>query len=195
MERMGIDRLRFSALGAQIGAVKPANIEGTTSYSLQTDYGEIAPRWRVVFTTTYWGSQFTDRQVRSFADSLKRAIEDPTGDAEVVLGDITISDVALGADLRRILGPSTWFWPYVGGGFSAHVVNADGRLIDGTFVERALDNIAVGVTGMAGLDVRLLRHLSVGVQARYDLLSLARFGSLRVGASWFFDPPQRPAPR
>ena len=195
MERMGIDRLRFSALGGQVGVVKPANIEGTTAYALQTDYGELAPGWRVVFTTTYWGSRFDDRSVRAYADSLRGTIDDPTGDAQVRLGEIRISDVALGAEVRRVVGRSMWFQPYLGGGLGAHVVNADGSLIDGTFVERALDNIAAGLSASAGVEVRFLRHLSVGAQARYDLLSLARFGSLRVGGSWFFDPPQRSTTR
>jgi opacity protein-like surface antigen len=70
----------------------------------------------------------------------------------------------------------------------AHVLNADGRLIDGTFVERAIDNIAIGLAASAGLELRLHRHVAVDAQLRYDMLSLARFGSLRVGASYFFDP-------
>jgi hypothetical protein len=69
-------------------------------------------------------------------------------------------------------------------------VNADGRLIDGTFVERATDIIAVGVGGAAGAEVRLLRHIALEGQARYDFLSLARFASLRVGASYYFDNPR-----
>src|SRR3954466_6365854 len=45
LERMGIDKLRFSALGAQVGIVKPHGIEPTTSYSVQADYGEITAGW------------------------------------------------------------------------------------------------------------------------------------------------------
>src|SRR5689334_8178933 len=42
-ERLGIDKLKFTALGVQLGRVAPYGIEPTTSYSLQADYGEIAP--------------------------------------------------------------------------------------------------------------------------------------------------------
>src|SRR6185436_14862966 len=138
-ERLGIDKLRFTALGAQVGRVNPQGIEPATAYSLQVDYGEITPGWRIVFGATYWGSRFRDRNVRAYADSLRNAISDPTGDAVVVLGDITVSDIALGADARRTFLRGAWFRPYVGGGVATHVVNADGRLIDGTFVERATD--------------------------------------------------------
>ena len=95
----------------------------------------------------------------------------------------------LGADVRRTYFPSGWFRPYIGGGLATHVVNADGRLIDGTFVERATDVIAVGVAGTTGVNIRVLRHIALEAQARYDFLSLARFGSLRVGASYYFDNP------
>jgi opacity protein-like surface antigen len=193
-ERLGIDNLRFTALGVQVGRVNPQGIEPATSYSLQADYGEITPGWRIVFNATYWRSRFRDRNVRAYADSLRSAISDPTGDATVLLGDITVSDIALSADARRTYRPSWWLRPYVGGGVATHIVNADGRLIDGTFVERATDVIAVGVAGTVGVNARLLRHIAFDAQARYDFLSLARFGSLRVGASYFFDNP-RPRPR
>src|SRR5688572_18020410 len=133
LERLGIDKLRFSALGAQVGRVSPYGIEPTTSYSLQVDYGELTPGWRIGFNATYWGSRFRDRKVRAYADSLRNTISDPTGDAEVVLGDVTVSDIVLGAEARRTFFPSAWLRPYVGGGVATHVVNADGRLIDGTF--------------------------------------------------------------
>jgi opacity protein-like surface antigen len=193
-ERLGIDKLRFSALGAQVGRVNPHGIEPATSYSLQVDYGEIVPNWRIYFNATYWGSRFRDRNVRAYADSLRNTIYDPTGDAQVLLGDITVSDIVLGADARRTFLPSAWLRPYVGGGIATHVVNADGRLIDGTFVERATDVIAVGVAGIAGADIRIVRHIALNAQARYDFLSLARFGSLRVGASYYFDTPRLRTP-
>lgn len=191
LERLGIDRLRFTALGAQVGAVSPYGIEPTTSWSLQADYGEISPSWRVVVHATYWGSRFRDRFVREFADSLENAVSDPTGDARVVLGDITVSDIALGLEIRRTYLSSAVIRPYLGGGITTHVVNADGRLIDGTFVERATDVIAVGVSAAAGFQVRPIRHIALDAQGRYDFLSLARFASLRVGASYFFDPSPR----
>jgi hypothetical protein len=190
LERLGIDKLRFTALGGQVGRVNPHGIEPTTSYSLQADYGELAPAWRVVFNATYWGSRFRDRSVRAYADSLRNAISDPTGDAQVLLGDITVSDIVLGADLRRTFSGRAFIRPYVGGGIATHILNADGRLIDGTFVERATDIIAIGVGGIAGASIRVLPHVALDAQARYDFLSLARFGSLRVGASYCFDNPR-----
>src|SRR5688572_13328179 len=194
LERLGIDKLRFTALGAQVGRVNPQGIVPTTSYSLQVDYGELTPGWRIWFNATYWGSRLRQRNVQAYADSLENAIVDPTGDAQVVVGRIAVSDIALGADARRTYSPTPWLRPYLGGGLATHVVNADGRLIDGTFVERATDVIAVGIAGIAGVDVRFLRHIALDAQARYDFLSLARYGSLRVGASYYFDTPRPRTP-
>ena len=194
LERLGIDKLRFTALGAQVGRVNPQGILPTTSYSLQVDYGEIATDWRIGFNATYWGSRFRDRNVRAYADSLRNTISDPTGDAQVILGRITVSDIVLGADARRTYFSRAWLRPYVGGGLATHIVNADGRLIDGTFVERATDIIAVGAAGFAGVNIRVIPHIALDAQARYDFLSLARFGSLRVGANYYFDTPRSRTP-
>jgi hypothetical protein len=164
------------------------------TYSLVTDYGEISPNYRVVFTATYWGSEFDKRSVRAFADSLKHVVIDPSGDDSVRFGGIKVSDISLASDLRRTFGGHSWLRPYVGGGIAMHVLNADGPLIDGTFVERAIDNLTFGFAGVAGLDVRFFGHLAVGAQARYDLMSLARFASVRVGGTYYFDRPRRPQP-
>src|SRR5512146_3304573 len=72
-ERLGIDKLRFTSLGFALGRVNPHGIEPANSYSLQADYGEITPGWRIVFHATYWGSRFRDRNVRAYADSLRNA--------------------------------------------------------------------------------------------------------------------------
>ena len=192
LERLGIDKLRFTALGAQVGRVNPYGIDPASAFALQVDYGEITTGWRVVFNATYWDSRFRDRNVRAYADSLRNAISDPDGDAVVLLGDITVSDIALGADVRRTFFDRGLIRPYLGGGLATHIVNADGRLIDGTFVERATDVIAIGVAGIAGASIRVLPHIALDAQARYDFLSLARFGSIRIGANYYFDNPRRP---
>lgn len=192
-ERMRLDRLRLAAVGVAVGWARPAQVEPAQVYQLHADYGWLAERWRVVFVASYWGSRYTDETVARFADSLRAQIVDPSGDDTLDIGKIAISDITLGADLRwfPLGGRSTLLRPYVGGGIAAHVINAEGRFIAGTLMERALDDIATGMIVLAGMDLLVLPRLALGGQARYDLVSGARFPSLRVGATYHFDPRAR----
>ena len=187
-ERLNLDKLKLTAMGASYGSVEPSQMGATQAYSIHADYGEIAERWRVVFTATYWGSRYDDDVVQGYADSLGRSIEDPEGNARLVAAGVSVSDIAIGSDVRW--SPRIRFVrvrPYIGGNVSFHVLNAEGRLIDGTFVERALDNIATGIAGVGGLDLVVFSHLSLGAQARYDLLSGLQYSSLRLVGTYLFD--------
>ena len=190
LQRFNIDKLRLTALGLSLGAVKVTQVRATQSYSLHADYGHIAQNWRVVFSATYWGSRYSAKTLQTFEDTLRKVIRDSTGDYQFELGKVNISDIALGGEMRW--SPTRFvrgrLRPYAGGGLAAHVVNAEGRAISGTFVERALDNITAGIIGTAGVDAVIIRKVSIGMQARYDLLSGARFGSLRLVGTYVFEP-------
>ena len=196
-ERLNLDKLRLTAMGGSYGAVEPSQIGATQAYSIHADYGEIAERWRVVFTVTYWGSRYNDDVVQAYADSLRRSIEDPEENARLVASGIAVSDIAVGGDMRWT--PPFRFVrlrPYLGGNLSVHVLNAEGRLINGTFLERALDNITTGIAAVGGLDIVIFSHLSLGGQARYDLLSGLQYSSLRLVGTYLFDAaPLRGRPR
>ena len=191
-ERLNLDRLHLSEFGMSVGPARPSQTVSTSLYALHADYGEIAPRWRVIFTATYWGSRFTDEVVQRFVDSLALSVDDPTNDATIRTSRINVSDIAITVDLRWNALPPGPVRAYFGGGFGAHVINAEGRLIDGTFVERALDNITGGIAGVAGVDLTILQRVVIGMQARFDLLSGTRFASLRTGVSYRF--PGAPPP-
>ena len=193
-ERLNLDRLRLTALGASAGPVLPARVRATQAYSVHADYGEIAPPWRVVFLVTYWESEFRRAEVDRLAEQIRAATIDPSRDDTVAVGRVTVSDIALETDLRWAPLRSAAFRPYLGGGFGAHVINAENKFISGTFVESALDNIAAGVTGLAGFDTAPLRGLSLMAQARYSLLSNTRFLTLRAGGSYYFNLAAPPAP-
>ena len=191
-ERLNLDRLQFAGIGLAGGVVAPSQVKATRLYAIQADYGEIVPRWRVVFSTTYWGSEYKDEVMRTFSDSLSKVIIDPSGDDTLDVGRITVSDIALGAEVRWTPLQQAFLRPYLGGGLATHVINAEGNAINGTFVERALDYITFGVAGVAGVEVSLLRNFAVGAQARYDFLSGVRFPSLRASATYHFDASPRP---
>ena len=196
-ERLNLDRLRLTGLGASYGSVEPSQMGDTQAYSIHADYGEITDRWRIVFTAMFWNTRYNDDVVQEFADSLARAIEDPEANARLVASGISVTDIAIGGDIRW--APPVRFVrlrPYLGGNLSFHVLNAEGPLVNGTFVERSLDNIATGIAGVGGLDIVIFSHLSLGGQARYDLLSGLQYSSLRLVGTYLFDAaPLRGRPR
>lgn len=192
-ERLNLDRLRLTALGVGVGVVKPSRLQGTNAYSLYSDYGEIVPRWSVVFGATYWKSEYKKNYLEEFADTVEKSLLPDTVSLEI--GRVTLSDIALSTDLRwSPFAGATALRPYVGGSLGVHVLNAEGGLIRGTFIESALDNITAGIGGVAGLDILLFKRILVGGQVRYDLLTGARFGSARVVGSYLFSSPRRVEP-
>ena len=186
-ERLNLDRLRLRAIGMSYGAINPSEMVGTQSYSMYADYGEIADRWRVVFSATFWATRYTDEVVDAFARRFRASIIDPSADDTLRAERIDVSDISLNAELRFAPWRTGMWRPYLGGGGGFHVLNAEGRYIADTFVEQSLDNIAAGLAGVAGIDVVLFRRLTVGSQVRYELLSGTRYGSLRIAGSYLLD--------
>ncbi|HJU65038.1 MAG TPA: hypothetical protein VJ596_05140, partial [Gemmatimonadaceae bacterium] len=162
--------------------------------SIYADYGEITRHWRVLFSVSYWGSHFKPEVVREFEEQLRASIVDPSGDDVIDVGRVRISDIALELEVRWTPAERAILRPYLGGGFGAHVINAESRFIEGTFVESALDNINSGVSGIVGLETRPIGRFTLGVQARYTLLSNVRFGTLRAGINYHLSPPRRSPP-
>jgi hypothetical protein len=189
-ERLNLDQLQLSAIGVSGGGVWPSRVEPAQAYAIHADYGAIAQHWRVVLTVTYWGSEFRPEVVRRLEDAWRNATIDPSGDDTISIGKIRISDVAFEVDGRWTPLRSTLFRPFLGGGVGVHVLNAENRLLEGTFVESSLDMIASGLTVLAGLDTAPLGGLVFGVQGRYSFISNTRFLTLRVGGSYTFSLPE-----
>ena len=193
-ERFNLDRLQLTALGATAGPVHPSRAADTQGYGVYADYGYIARSWRVVFSATYWGSHFDDEFVETFEQRLREQTIDPSGDDTLELGRIEVSDIALEVDLRYTPRPTAAIRPYAGGGFGAHIVNAESAFINDTFVESSLDNISAGFAAFAGIDTAPVSRISFGLQARMTLLSNLRYWSARALVTYFFgnQPPSSP---
>jgi hypothetical protein len=191
--RTSFDRLRFRGLGVAVGIVKPAQMVSTETYGIEADYGEIVPHVRVVFSAAFWGSHLNEATLRRYRTQLAQVVVDPTNDYQISLGNVRVSDIALAVDGRWSPARyrATFIQPYAGAGLAAHVLNAEGRAIANTFVERALDNIAVAPAALAGFDAVFFKQVAIGMQARYDLVNAARHGSLRVLGTYYFDHPSR----
>jgi hypothetical protein len=193
-ELLNLDKLQLATLGGSVGRARPNDVVPTQLYSLQADYGEIAPGVRVVFVASYWGSRYTPRAVRIFEDSIRVLV--PAGASDSLrVGTVRVQDLSLGADVRWSAWGTGPLRTFAGGGLAAHLVNAEGKAVSGTFVESALDNVAAGVAAFAGVDLAPLPNLTLEMQARYDLFSGVRYASVRAGASYVFDAVRGPTRR
>lgn len=189
-ERLNLDRLQLSAIGVSAGGVWPSRVEPTQAYSIHADYGEIARNWRVLLTVTYWGSEFRPEVVQELEDAWRNATDDPTGDASISVGRIRFFDVAFEIDGRWTPLRTALLRPFTGAGVGVHVLNAENRALEGTFVESALDMIASGITVLGGVDTAPLGGFVIGVQGRYTFISNTRFLTLRLGGSYSFALPE-----
>ena len=133
---------------------------------------------------SYWESRFRDEVVRTFVDSLDRSLTDTS--ARVQASRINVFDVTFGGDARYTPRRNGFLRPFAGVGVAAHVVNAEGKLIKGTFVERTLDDIAFGVYGITGLGIRISRSIGVEGLVRGDLVGGLRSVQARAGATYYF---------
>jgi hypothetical protein len=185
-DHFNLDKLEIVSLGALVGRILPSQVEPTTLYAVQADYGEVAPGWHVVFGTSYWESHFRDGIVQAFVDTLQKSLTDPTGTAKVAASRVTLYDVTFGTELRYTPIYSGELKPFIGAGMAAHVINAEGKLIKGTFVERALDDISAGLFLTGGVSFKLLKHIGVEGSVRGDLLSGFRSSQARVGGTYYF---------
>ncbi len=190
-QRLDLDKLRLEGIGIVAGPASPSTIVSTQSYGIQADYGEIAPHLRVGFSGSYWNSRFDDKTVARFITQLEQSLSNP-GDS-IKFARVKVATISIEADLRYTpTGAHAAVQPYVGGGLGLHIVNAESKLIQNTFVESALDNIGAGLSAIAGVAILPTHRVSVGVEARYTVLGTLRFGTVRAGAMFHFSRPTRP---
>jgi len=191
-QRLGLDRLQFVSLGGGVGRIAPSDVERSQVYAISTDYGEIARNWRVVFDVSFWESRFTDAAVATFIDSLRKSIVDPTNDYSVTTSRVQVYDITLSGGIRWQSAAAVAVRPFLGVGVAAHVINAEGRLINGTIIERALDNLSTGLFTNAGILLRPWGRVALEAQARADVLSGFRSLQFRTSALYLFGPVRSP---
>lgn len=190
-QRLDLDKLRLEGIGIVVGPVTPSTIVSTQSYGVQADYGEIAPHLRIGFSGSYWNSRYDDKTVDRFITQLEKSLSDP-GDS-IKFDRVKVSTISIEADLRYTPTKArAAVQPYVGGGIGLHIVNAESKLIQNTFVESALDNIGAGMSAIAGIAILPTHRVSVGVEARYTVLGTIRFGTVRAGGMFHFSRPNHP---
>jgi hypothetical protein len=189
--RIQFDSLQLSALALDVGRIQPTQTEGATVFGIAADYGKLSRTLRLRFEAGYWESRLTDEVVRTFIDSLHKIINDPSKDDVIRASGVSLYDITMGVSARYLPMQTALFQPFVGLGAGIHVFNAQGPLVDGTFVERLLDNISAGLFAETGVLFKPLQRIGVEGRVRGDLVNGFRALSVRVGGVYYFGPLRR----
>lgn len=192
--RIQFDSLQLSALSLDVGRIRPSQTNGATVFGIVADYGKLSRTLRLRFEAGYWESRLTDEVVRTFTDSLHRIISDPSKDDAIRYSSVSLYDITMGVSTRYMPLQSAVLQPFIGTGVAVHVINAEGPLIDGTFVERLLDNISTGLFAETGVLFKPLQRVGVEGRLRGDLVNGFRSLSVRAGGVYYFGPLRRTDP-
>lgn len=193
IDSLSLDKLQIVSLGIGAGRIMPFQVNPTNILAVSADYGQIVPSWHIVANASFWRSAYRTSVVQEFVDSLNHNLSG-SGTNHVVASRVSVYDVTFGADARYVPVYSGELKPFVGLGLAAHVINAGGALINGTFIERALDDIAVGAYVTTGVSFKIVKDLGVEGSVRGDLLSGFRSLQARAGATYYFGGVHVPRP-
>lgn len=169
LDRFSYDGLRLSGIGVDVGPAFTDRLAERVAVGLHVDYGVIAPNVRTLFSVSYLRSDFNADEIARFADRLRQLVHDPTNDFTIDVGTIQLTDVAFDLDLQYLFGAGHRITPYLGLGVGVHVRDAAGAAIQNTFVEDALQTLAGGVNGTAGVEVGMTRGVALTLDARAEV--------------------------
>lgn len=188
LEDYDYENLAFRGIGAEVGRVWPRRAEGALALGLRADLGFLGPNVRIVPGITFWSSSLRPGVVEELRKNILALCRDPAGNCVREFGEIRLSDLELGVDAQYTFTGVPGVVPYAGAGAGLHLLNGQGDVIEGTFVEDVLDAIAPGVDLVAGAEVPLGR-LRLFAEARGALASEVQFVGLHVGGAWTFPVP------
>ena len=178
-DQFSYEGLRFTAIGVDVGPVWSNRLTTGPVGALRIDFGNFAPKVRVLVSASYFKREFRQEEIDEFERQLEAVIDDPA--VSVDLGTITWADVALSLDFHYLLQPARRVRPYAGLGLGLHFRNGDGEAINGTFVEGALDMVDVGIIGSVGFEIGLTRALVLTADARGEATTELLTASVRGG--------------
>jgi len=178
--------LSFRGIGIDAGYLWPTRVDPTYSLGLRVDMGYAGPGLRIVPNLTYWSSKLIDSEVTELEDRIADLVEAQTGTRPSVLdlGAVDYRDIAIGVDAHIVWDSLFDFLTYGGLGVTAHLLNAHGEAIDGTFVEDALDSVSAGLNLHFGIEYPLTPRMRIYSVAKYEVASDLQYFHVRAG--WQF---------
>jgi hypothetical protein len=187
------ENLTFRGFSLEGGFIFPTRVDPTYTVGARFDLGYLGPGLRIVPGIAYWSSTMKRSEVakleRKIDDLVESGIDPGTGFPGVDLGTIEWSDF-----VRSLDGHLVWAVPFdlltfAGAGVSAHILNAKGRAISGTFVEDFMDSVSAGLNVHGGVEYPLSDQFRIYGLARVELMEDLRYMELRFGGQIMLAPP------
>lgn len=172
--------LSFRGAGAEVGWIVPAGTQNTVLVGARADLGWLGPAVRIVPRMSFWASELDRGEVRRLAEQLETVCDRQTDCPAFDLGEIRVSDLAIGLDGHYVWETALGIDTYAGVGGALHLLNGSGEAIDDTFVEDLLDAIAPGVDLVVGAELPM-GPMRIFGEARGVLTSDARYVGVSVG--------------
>jgi len=188
LDRFTYDSLRFSGVQLDAGAFWSDRLEPALIAGFRIDWGFFAPRIRLLTGVSYVRADYQSDELKRFEDRLRQFVVDPSGDDTIRVGSVELASVVLDLDLQYLVvaPPRVPLLLYAGAGLSVQFRNGRGPLIDGTFVEDALDVVVAGLNGTVGLEVPIFPELRLALEGRGVLASGLSGASARAGIMYRF---------
>ena len=180
LNEFSYDNLRLSGIQLDVGVLGASQLMGTTVGGLRLDYGRIAPKVRLPLGLSYFRSDFDHEALSRFEARLDSFVNPGTPDS-VAVGQVRLGDIVGDVDFQFMFPQGRGINAYIGTGVSIHVRNGSGDLINGTFVEDALDVVTAGLNGMIGLEFNLSPAWRFTLDGRGVLSSGLSTASVRTG--------------
>jgi len=186
------ENLSFRGFSLEGGYIWPTRVEPTYTVGLRVDLGYLGPGLRIVPGISYWSSSFKNAEVAELENKVDELIlgqVDPRPDwTGTDLGGIDWSDLVLSVDAHLVWAIPFDILSFVGGGISAHIMNGEGQVIAGTFVEDLLDTVSPGFNLHAGLEYPFSERFRLYGEGRYEILEDLRYPELRMGGQIMVGP-------
>jgi len=180
LEQFSYEGLRFSGIGVEVGGVASDRLTTELSGAVRVDYGRIAPNVRVLIGASYFKGELNETEIQELALGIQRVVI-PAMSSVIDIGTITWSDIEVDLDLQYVLVAGARVTNYLGVGFATHIRNGSGTIIDGTFVEDALDTIDAGLNLSVGTAIMLVPAVHFTIDFRGGLTSELRTATARAG--------------
>jgi hypothetical protein len=181
LDQFSSEGLRVAGIGFDVGGTWSDRLDAALSGSVRLDAGLIAPHIRPLLSVSIFHSRYAADEIQKIEDRLTALVVDPTGQARVVIDDITLTNVTLDLDLQYLFAVGR-VAPFFGLGMGVHIRNAAGPAIDGTILEEALQAIVAAGNATAGFEVRVSPTVNLTVEGRGVVASGLADLSLRGGA-------------